>query len=347
MSNYLITRCPEVRSVLAWAEKQTTELPLVKIQEAQMSRGFACRHDAAILAHHLWGFLNENLEDAAWEILDNCESQNGLEVWRRITEDFTKKTEAEQLNLEDAVVSPAAAAKPQDVAAALERWDTAYKAYVDAGGDVLSEKKKMGAILRLLPWVIKEKALWSYDEFKDSLDLRTWIRKKLRLLESWRRQGQEINATEPEGLSLEEAIDALGEDAGEEEILALIHGRRPQSRGRPGAGIPRGPPAPREQAPPRDPGDVRCGNCGGKGHSTKDCKKERLPIEKRKCFACGEEGHQSRFCPSKRRGGPGRNAPARVVEQDERAMCVADEFTPVPVHRALGLEAQPPPRAQG
>ena len=97
------------------------------------------------------GFLNENPEDTAWEIVDNAESQNGLEVWRRITEDYTKKTQAEQLSLEDAVVSPSAVGKPQDVPAALEKWDSAYKAYVDAGGDALSKRKKMGAILRLLP----------------------------------------------------------------------------------------------------------------------------------------------------------------------------------------------------
>ena len=64
------------------------------------------------------------------------------------------------------MVSPAVVAKPQDVAGALERWDTAYKAYVDAGGEPLSEKKKMGAILRMLPWVIKEKALWSYEDLR-------------------------------------------------------------------------------------------------------------------------------------------------------------------------------------
>ncbi len=157
----------------------------------------------------MWGFLNENLEDSAWEILDNTESQNGLEVWRRITEDFTKKTEAEQLNLEDAVVSPAVVTKPQDVSAALERWDTAYKAYTDAGGEPLTEKKKMGAILRLLPWVIKEKALWSYEEFKSSLDLRQWIRKKVRLLESWRRHGQEINGMDLERDDVAEAMEVL------------------------------------------------------------------------------------------------------------------------------------------
>ena len=72
-----------------WAEKEQQELPLSRVRQSQHEGAFSCRHDAAVLSHHLWGFLNENLEDSAWEILDNTESQNGLEVWRRITEDFT------------------------------------------------------------------------------------------------------------------------------------------------------------------------------------------------------------------------------------------------------------------
>ena len=85
VSNYLITRCPEIRAALSRVERQTAELSLAGVRGAQVRGEFQCRHDVVVLAHHLWGFLNENLEDAAWEILDNSEQQNGLEVWRRIT----------------------------------------------------------------------------------------------------------------------------------------------------------------------------------------------------------------------------------------------------------------------
>ena len=303
------------------------------------------------MSHHLWGFLNENLDDAAWEILDNCESQNGLEVWRRITEDFTKKTEAEPLNLEDAVVSPTPVSKPQGVASALEKWDTAYKAYIDAGGEVLTEKKKMGAILRLLPWSIKEKALWSYDEFRTSLDLRQWIRKKLRLLESWRRPGQEINIADDEDDDLMEAIESLGEDASKDEILAMMQSRFPprQLRGRPPPGAARDATGrQRSRAPPRDARDIRCGNCGGKGHSSRECKQPPVPKHKRKCFSCGQEGHESVRCPQKTSSGSRpaaygqRGTAAHLAgEDDEMAFCVNDDCGPPPAHRATRNRAVP------
>ena len=145
---------------------------------------------------------------------------------------------------------------------ALEHWEAAFKAYTDAGGEPLNETKKMGAILRLLPWSIKEKALWSYDEFKTSLDLRNWIRKKLRLLESWRKHGQEINAVDGDRDDLSDVMEALGEDASAEEIMAMVQSRMQsrQNRGRTAPGAPRQQQL-RSRAPPRDARDARCCNC--------------------------------------------------------------------------------------
>ena len=45
--------------------------------------------DTRVLCHHLWGFLNENLEGDAWSLLANAERQNGAEVWRRVLRDVT------------------------------------------------------------------------------------------------------------------------------------------------------------------------------------------------------------------------------------------------------------------
>ncbi|KAG5320516.1 POL2 protein, partial [Pseudoatta argentina] len=39
--------------------------------------------------------------------------------------------------------------------------------------------------------------------------------------------------------------------------------------------------------------DVRCYNCGGKGHKTKDCKKKELG---KKCFKCKKYGHTANLC---------------------------------------------------
>ena len=48
--------------------------------------------------------------------------------------------------------------------------------------------------------------------------------------------------------------------------------------------------------PPRNRGDLRCINCGGKNHTWRDCREPEVPREKRPCLNCGKPGHISRDC---------------------------------------------------
>ena len=48
------------------------------------------------------------------------------------------------------------------------------------------------------------------------------------------------------------------------------------------------------EPPPRDRNDLRCINCGGKGHTYRDCREKELPREQRPCLNCGKPGHVSR-----------------------------------------------------
>ena len=48
--------------------------------------------------------------------------------------------------------------------------------------------------------------------------------------------------------------------------------------------------------PPRGRSDLRCMNCGGKGHSYRDCREKELPRDQRPCLNCGKPGLISRNC---------------------------------------------------
>ncbi len=69
--------------------------------KAQLTLGYA-----SVISFHLWGFLNTKLIDDAWDLFDSADMWAGLEVWRLINLEVTQLTQAEIMNLEDAVLMP-------------------------------------------------------------------------------------------------------------------------------------------------------------------------------------------------------------------------------------------------
>ncbi len=135
----------------------------------------------------------------------------------------------------------------------------------------------------------------------------SWIRTKVRLATSWKPERKDaLMIAEEEDLSAE--IRALGEDASEEQIMAIVYRRFPRKNGAPaktsgGAPIPRGLGAPgkltrdsAERGPPRSREDVTCPNCLKKGHFASECTEPKVERKDRMCFNCGDKGHVARFC---------------------------------------------------
>ena len=63
-------------------------------------------NDPVVISYHLWGWLNTNLTDDAWDIFDGADMEDGFEVWRLLNVDVTQKTLAGRLGLEDVVLTP-------------------------------------------------------------------------------------------------------------------------------------------------------------------------------------------------------------------------------------------------
>ena len=275
--------------------------------------------DAVVLSHHIWGFLNTNLSQDAYDIFLNVERSMGFEAWRRVVRGITKRSQADLLKLEDKVLSPPAVAKEQDVLMAIVRWEGALKEYQTAGGEELSDRRRRGGLLRMLPINLRNKVIWDFGADKSTEATIEWLRERLRATSSWGDGGQPVAAIEVNDDDVIEdewmaELHALEPGAGMEQIAAVFKNAL-QRRGPPGvrrapqSRVPQsralqsqsGPRQAAPRAPPRNRGDLRCANCLKKGHPAAEC--EAPTVARRKCFECEQDGHLARNCPNKRRDG--------------------------------------------
>ncbi len=326
---YLVSRAPDLRTLLPWAEKQTDVISDYSANVFGAANG--CEVPPWILSRHVWGFLNVNLKDEAWEIFDNCPGGNGLEVWRRVLLDVAQKTQAERMRLEDSVLNPPKCKDESRIFISIERWEAAYKVYIEAGGEHMTEEKKIGAVLRMLPEVIRDKALWEYDNFDTVRKLQEWIRKKVKNVYSWHSPGKSpANVLEDDGIGddeRQEILNIIGEEATEEQILAVFKAKQARFQTRRRGGPPLG--GNRSSPPPRDRKDLTCPNCLKKGHPAWECPEERTDPSQRKCFICFKKGHEARNCPDKETL---RKKPAKALEAEPVKHMMRmdpDGFTPV------------------
>ena len=306
VSFYLASRCPEITAILQWAERSEGEID----EDRLANYGHMGEEDAGVLGQHLWGFLNLNLTDEAWEVFENVPHGNGFEAWRRVLKDVVQKTRAEKIRLERTVLNPPACSSVEQIPMALERWETSHKSYKEAGGKPVDDERKKGAIISMLPWSLQEKVLWDFDDHKTADSLVSWLKAKVRVTSSWKVGGKEVHNLAEEHEDLRQEMLAIGIHLDDDQLFALANSRAGRHGGRPGGrpgprampGSDRGPPrAPlgSDRGPPRSKADITCANCLGKGHTAMECKKEKVQRADRLCFQCGKPGHEARRCPEK------------------------------------------------
>jgi hypothetical protein len=255
---------------------------------------------------------------------------DGLEAWRRVLEDVTQKTTVEVLDLEKAVMHPSPCANPEQVPMALERWQTAVQAYLDAGGEPLNDDRRKGSVTKILPWRVQQRVLWDFDEYKSADELINWIKRKIRLEVSMAPKGRDAHLVEDLDEEGMHELEGLGDEATQDEVNAVY--KRFAGRGGP-RGAPSRPWPPRPagersaaRAPPRSAAESSCPNCLEKGHKADECTKPKIGLDQRRCFLCKQTGHSARHCKEKK--------PLHAIDngkgpREPLAMCDDDGFVPI------------------
>ena len=104
-------------------------------------------------------------------------------MWRTVVLATTQKSQAEVFRLEDSILMPDRARSANDIEKALVDWDALYREYTEAGGGALSDHRKVGVLMRLLPTVLHDDILKEFGRFDSKPDdLRRWIRDRVQWL---------------------------------------------------------------------------------------------------------------------------------------------------------------------
>ena len=94
---------------------------------------------------------------------------------------MTHKTQAEVFRLEDEFLMPKKLKDPNDFDKGLVERHATYHEYLEAGRHSLSERRKVGAIMRLLPNAVTKQVRWEFGNFDGQPDvLRRSLRERMR-----------------------------------------------------------------------------------------------------------------------------------------------------------------------
>ncbi len=326
---YFIGCCPEMAGWLDWAEgapgktPQRTDEQAVTIADTTERATGMGEESGVILSGHVWKFLQICCRCSANTTFQAVTPElNGLEVWRALVWEINSGRSTRMLTLREEVHRPTPVRDYRLVSTAISRYDVTLSNFVAAGGTKPSDDELKHNFLKSLPQDLREALLLkateasSYDHFKHH------VRTKVAFILHCRGEtaAHSMEAELSENILDENIRERIGEDA-YEEILAIARGR-PGQRSPPGrrssgpsstsSGPRTRPPGGPTRAPGRSDADVRCGNCGKKGHPTRECRQPHVDPSERLCFRCLKPGHQSRQC---------REAPstdARTIEGDDK-----------------------------
>ena len=154
--------------MLEWAARKDTavETNTLHTEAALLTlqRQGLLSSDPVVVSFHLWVFLNLVLDGHAFDVYEGCPPENGLEVWRRLMRDHTKRTPAETFRLEEPAPHPHKCDKQADLPQHIVKWEAAVRRYHESlpatWPDRLSERRQVYALMRILPQTITDKVIW-------------------------------------------------------------------------------------------------------------------------------------------------------------------------------------------
>ena len=111
VSNYMMSRAPDITHVLKRAEKKTDIIDNNTLEAGPDLRslfvaGLLVRNPK-VLSHYVWGLLNTNLKDKALEKHQSVEARFGLESWRLMLKTKVFLTPIQSLDMESLAQNPA------------------------------------------------------------------------------------------------------------------------------------------------------------------------------------------------------------------------------------------------
>jgi len=185
--NYLISRCPDIKDAIDWAESRGRSDEVIETIDV-VGRKTSGEADFGVLDFLLWGFLNSHLEGEAWNLLDSIEGQRGLEVWRRLVKDIVKKGPVERMFLEESVMRRPECKQYSEVPKALQDFELAKRNWCEIGGRQLIPEEESGIIMRILPRVLREKCILDhFESFNDQPDkLIRWAKSVVKTTQIWK-----------------------------------------------------------------------------------------------------------------------------------------------------------------
>ena len=356
--NYLIGKAPEMTWLLDWAESAQERTISSQHVAAASNFGYCFDVEPMKLSHELWTYLNLALGDGKEKLaFNNVERSNGFEAWRKLVVPAKPRSKARVHLMHRDVHNPPMSRGLQHVMEDIDAWEGQVTEFVAAGGAPLPEITKVISAMGILP---KDTPTYVKMQLKDIEDLESFkdnLRQNIQFMNDFTNRGapgahllEDPRSPMPGGGSIESptllrpeeftiddlpahVVEDLGREGADQVVLAVNAARRGQAP----QGKSRGfrPQPKRAATPPRDAKDVKCGNCGGTGHTAQQCTKPRIPMEERKCHNCGKAGHQARNCPEKRKANVAEEAPAanRVLcmEDDEGFTTVSRRHTPAPL----------------
>ena len=344
-TNYLISKAYEMKVFLRWAESAQSNTITDSHVRALSESGFCLDNDPLQLSRDLWGYLNLSLTGKEHENFGNVESGNGFEAWRKLVVPLAPRSEARLMFMHRDIIKPPPSKRLTEVIADIEAWEGRLTEYYRCGGDRLSERTKVITAIDMMPPDTPHTVMLALKDMRDLEKLKDQLRQDIRFLEDFgglkkaaahivenpygpNPMGPSIQAQNQPDSAPNESItefdlptfvfEQLSPQEREQLVLAVntkrsFQGGRQRQNQQPGA-------TRRPPTPPRDSQDAKCGNCGLKGHTARECKKPRIPFSERKCHICGQKGHIANSCPDK-----GKAPKAAVLENAQRILCVEDE----------------------
>ena len=327
--NFFIGRCSDARVFLRWAEDRG--LQRIFLEDIRQADGLSMVDvDVMELSQKIWAWLQLNLQgvDNMQNLFDNVEPLNGAELWRKLVVPINLRSPEQRHILHGKVRNPAKARKFEGVIEKIEDWESDMRKFADAKGKPMDEEDQIIITLSMLPpevpfsLVSELRKIPSFAELKARLEQeveyfknganKLSVGKQMLVAEDGKGDDEMKMANE---LLMILNRDDVDEDERAEEIMAFMKKRAsgrfvPKQKLRPGGRRPRD----RREAPPRGVEEVRCQNCGKKGHDKTQCRERRVALTERPCWNCNEVGHVKAKCPLLTKG-----KPAHAVEGDKAA----------------------------